>query len=64
MNVTMQIDRSAISVYVHDTGHNYSVSELNRIIRQLTTAKSWLASERAKQTTPVVVAEQTKVATK
>lgn len=39
MNVTMQIEQMRSGVYVHDTGHLYSVNDLDRIIAQLKTAR-------------------------
>lgn len=52
MNVTMQIERSGLGVYLADTGHTYDVAELSRIIRQITTARNWLKAERARLRQP------------
>lgn len=49
MNVTMQIERvsgkNVSSVYVYDTGHDYDLPDLDRVIVQLRAARRWLAQE-------------------
>ena len=45
--MSLQIERTKSSVYVQDAGHTYELAELDRIIKQLQTARRWLAYDRA-----------------